>query len=681
MNDMLPVVPGDPKVGDDAPHGLIPAKILIADDEPRNLLAVSEILAGPGLELVVVDSGEEVLRQILRHDFAAILLDVRMPRLDGFEVATMVRARARSSRVPIVFMTAYSKDDLHIFRGYSAGAVDYVFKPIEPLILKSKVAVFVDLYRKTEEIKRQHAAEKELLLENLRVRNERLDAERALRRGEEHQALVLRGLPIGLYTSPLGGAGRPLHFTSDNVERLSGCSRSAFEDPFFWEKNLHPEDRDRVLAELDAANQTNDATIEYRWRCAAGDDRHILDRVVMIRDPDGTPRETFGMWFDISERKELERRLQHASKLEAVGRLTGGIAHDFNNMLNVVIGNLDLLKRTLKDDEKAQRRVENAIEGAQRCADLTSRLLAFSRRSPLQTTILHLNEVMPSIVELLQRTLGERINVLLELPANLPSIRVDRSQFEAALVNLALNARDAMPDGGALRIRVHPSEREPAPGAEWGFVEISIEDTGTGMPPDVVDRVFEPFFTTKEAGKGTGLGLSMVYGFAQQSGGDIVIDSRFGEGTKIRLSFPALPAEHDGAPENLADGTDVLDADGQTILVVEDEEAVRHVTTSTLEALGFLVVQAVDAEEALAALEREPAIRLVFSDVRIPGGLSGIQLSHLIRDKHPDVALLLTSGFMEEEHDLNGFEFLQKPYRTAELVAKLSTVFGLCANR
>ncbi|MBA3518836.1 MAG: response regulator, partial [Rhizobiales bacterium] len=204
-----------------ARNGPIPAKILAADDDPHNLLALEEILQAPGCEVVLVRSGEEALRQILREDFAVILLDVQMPRMDGYEVAKFIRGRSRSTRVPIIFLTAYSKDELHVFRGYTAGAVDYVFKPIEPIILQSKVAVFVELYRKTEEIRRQSELERDLLLENLRVRGEKLAAEQALRRAQERQEAILRSLPVVLTSRATAPPFPPL-FVSDNVERLTG---------------------------------------------------------------------------------------------------------------------------------------------------------------------------------------------------------------------------------------------------------------------------------------------------------------------------------------------------------------------------------------------------------------------------------------------------------------------------
>ncbi|MBB2964562.1 response regulator [Methylobacterium sp. R2-1] len=652
------------------------AKILIVDDDQRNLLAASEVLADPAIDLVLANSPEEALRRALREDFALILLDVQMPRMDGYEVAALIRSRSRTSCVPILFLTAHNKEDMHIFRGYSAGAVDYVFKPIQPLVLKSKVDVFVDLYRKAEEIKRKAAAEKQLLLENLRVRGEKLVAEQALRRREEHQAAVLRGLPIALYTSALGGEDRRLHFTNDSIKRITGFSREAFAASNLWGAQLEPDDRDRISADLRTVSETGAVALEYRWRNADGTERHILDQIVVNRDENGSPIELFGMWFDVTERKELELSLQHASKLEAVGRLTGGIAHDFNNMLSIVIGNLDLVKGSLKGDEKALRRVESAIEGAHRCAELTSRLLAFSRRSPLQPRALDFTSFIPGLIKLLERTLGERITISTNLEEGLPEVCVDHAQFEAALINLAVNARDAMPDGGALDIRIKCREAAAQEGLEEvRSVEIAVADSGMGMSPAVLARVFEPFFTTKEVGKGTGLGLSMVYGFVQQSGGTIAVESSPDQGTRFVITLPVL-ASRSATSEEIdpvaATGSlNPMDGAGRAVLVVEDDADVRSTVISTLEALAFKVFSAQDVNEALRLLQIESNIALVFSDVNMPGAMNGIDLGHIIRQRWPDMPILLASGYLREDQDANGFSLLQKPYRATELVESL----------
>ncbi|MGO4524304.1 response regulator [Microvirga sp. 2MCAF35] len=659
------------------PSDPIPAKILVVDDDPRNLIAVEEVLRSPGVEVVTADSGEGALRHVLKDDFAVILLDVQMPRLDGYEVASLIRNRPRSSRVPILFLTAFNKDDMHVFKGYSAGAVDYVFKPIEPLILKSKVDIFVDLYRKTEEIRRQAEQERRLLMDNLHVRSEKLKAEQALRRREEHQSIVLKSLPIALYTASVEEDHRRLHFTNESIERITGFRPEAFlERPDFWASRINPEDRERVLAQLRRLEEEGSVNLEYRWRCADDVERHFLDQTVLMRDENGHPREFFGMWFDITESKQMEQNLLHASKLEAVGRLTGGIAHDFNNMLSVVIGNLDLLKKSIQGNEKAERRVRMALESAQHCADLTYRLLTFSRRQALQVSTIDVTSLMPSLLELMRRTLGEQVNASLHLEDGIWPIQVDRAQLEAALLNLAVNARDAMPNGGDLTICVKNQLVEEGKSARGGeFVVISVSDTGIGMPPEVLEKVFEPFFTTKESGKGTGLGLSMVYGFVQQCQGHVEVESEPNAGTTIRIF---LPRSHDAAerPEDNQSAIAHPFGNGRMVLVVEDNPAVRQVALSTLHSLGFKVMEAETGDEAARLLKSKKGIKLVLSDVRMPGALSGIDLARLIQKEQPEVQVLLTTGYFDGEDKLEDLNLLYKPYRASDLAEKIQSLMS-----
>jgi CheY-like chemotaxis protein len=287
---------------------------------------------------------------------------------------------------------------------------------------------------------------------------------------------------------------------------------------------------------------------------------------------------------------------------------------------------------------------------------------------------------MPGVISLLERTLGERVGVTLSMDDGLPDVCVDHAQLEAALINLAVNARDAMPDGGHLtisvrRIAVRKSDEAPTIDCDTPrSVGISVTDTGTGMSPSVLARVFEPFFTTKDAGKGTGLGLSMVYGFVQQSGGTITADSVLGQGTSITLSLPAFAGADAGSPARiLDDDPGDLQGAGRAVLVVEDEADVRRIAVSALEALAFRVTDASSGEEALGILEQAPEIRLVFSDVNMPGAINGIELGHIIRRRWPDIPVLLTSGYLREEQDVSSFQVLQKPYRTSELVEKLRT--------
>jgi CheY-like chemotaxis protein len=311
-----------------------------------------------------------------------------------------------------------------------------------------------------------------------------------------------------------------------------------------------------------------------------------------------------------------------------------------------------------------------AMEGARRCADLTNRLLTFSRRQSLQSSVTDLRVLVPTVVELFRRTLGERIEIGVDIADDVWPVFLDRSQFETALVNLAVNARDAMPLGGRLTISVANRPEDGEDGT--GLVEIAVADTGEGMPPEVLDRVFEPFFTTKESGKGTGLGLSMIYGFAQQSGGRVTIESQPGEGTTVRLLLPrtdrtAAAAEAPAPREAKPPG-----GRGETILVVEDDPDVRQVAVSTLTDLGYRVSEAANGDEALATLKKGSPIRLVFSDVTMPGPLTGVDLAREVRRLQPQVGVLLTTGYVGEDVALEeGVEILPKPYQTRDLAQKL----------
>jgi signal transduction histidine kinase len=383
-----------------------------------------------------------------------------------------------------------------------------------------------------------------------------------------------------------------------------------------------------------------------------------------------------------AERKRAEEMFQQAQKLETVGQLTGGLAHDFNNLLGIVIGNLDLLKGELSANPSARELAEQALEASLRGAELTRRLLAFSRQQPLQPKIIGLNELVATTTDLLRRTLGETIEIKLNLADDLCPALADPAQVEAALVNLAVNARDAMPTGGILVIetaKIHLNEQYAAENAEvtpGDFAMMAVTDTGTGMPPEILDRVFEPFFTTKEIGKGTGLGLSMVYGFAHQSGGHLKIYSEVGHGTTIRLY---LPRARDGAAMAAAPAAEASEATTITgnILVVEDNLQLRKVVVRQLSSLGHGVREADSAAAALKILQADKAIDLLFTDVVMPGGITGADLVLEARKLRPGIKILLTSGFTEAAAQNCGeLELLSKPYRLQDLDQTIRRALG-----
>jgi PAS domain S-box-containing protein len=439
---------------------------------------------------------------------------------------------------------------------------------------------------------------------------------------------------------------------------------------------LYPPDLDSTRAEMRAARRGRDIrNFECRY---VHRDGHVVPLAWT-----GVWSEEEGQHFfigrDISDRKVIEDRLRQAQKMEAIGNLTGGLAHDFNNLLGVIIGNLDLVQDSAALPADVDELVRDALDAALRGAELTRRLLAFARRQPLEPTDVAINQLIREITGLMRRALGEDISIEVALADDLWPVHADPAQLEATIVNLATNARDAMPNGGRLMIgtanrrldadyaALHP---ELTPG---DYAVIEVTDTGTGIEPAIIDRIFEPFFTTKEQGKGTGLGLSMVFGFIKQSGGHVSVYSERGSGTTFRLYLP----RHGGADAAPAQAVEALQAVGgnEVVLLVEDNAAMRRVARRQLMALGYRVVEADRAEAALDLLAREP-VDLLFSDIVMPGGIGGFELARTAIARWPRLKVLLTSGFPEARmhgrgETIAGVRLLSKPYRRDDLAQAL----------
>jgi signal transduction histidine kinase/two-component SAPR family response regulator len=683
------------------------ASVLLVDDDPNNLFALEHALASLEIDAVKAASGEEALRHLLKRDFALILLDVRLPGLNGYEVASLVRQRERNRNVPIIFLSGVDKEEVHLFRGYSAGAVDYCLKPVDPTMLRSKVAVFVDLFNKSRELQRQVAIKQELLDDNIRANAERRMAEQALERVEERQAAIVRSLPIAVYSVDLSGAGSEAgvlagglagpQFVGDTIQALCGFPAQAFADtPDLWRARIHPEDLTRALGEKAAALASGAFTIEYRWQAADGGYRHILDQGVLVRSTGtGNGRELVGTWLDITDRRKAEQQLAQVQKIDALGQLTGGIAHDFNNMLAVIIGNLERVQTQIQGggDPKMAMRVDMAMQGALRCSDLTRQLLAFARRQPLQAAPLDVNALVRDMLQMFRRTLEDEIAIETNLAGDLGALVVDRAQVESMLLNLVVNARDAMPDGGTIAIEtgnltIGKGDRTFPEAAPGDYILLSVADTGQGMPPDVRERAFEPFFTTKELGRGTGLGLSIVYGFVKQSGGAIRIDSGPGQGTTIRIVLPRAAVGLPTKPVlTLAEQAECPPAKpGETVLLVEDDHGVRAVAAEELRDLGYTVIEAPHAQAALDLLGQGEGQEegqgegqrpdILFTDIAMPGGMNGFDLAANAVAAMPGLRVLYTSAYPEfalarsKEVRIEA-PVLQKPYYRHELARAL----------
>ena len=463
----------------------------------------------------------------------------------------------------------------------------------------------------------------------------------------------------------------------------------------WWMEHIHPEDRERVSRGIDAVIDGTETrwTDEYRFRRADGSYADVLDRGFMVRGPGGEPLRMLGAMLDMTERRrteaelrrlnehlevEVSRRaeqlrrqedaLRQSQKLEAVGQLTGGVAHDFNNLLTIIGSSAELLRRPDLPEERRLRYVEAIADTAGRAAKLTRQLLAFARRQPLKPEVFHVGERVAAVTDLIRPLVGARIAIRALTDCEDCAVEADPNQFETALVNLAVNARDAMEGEGSLTLRTWLAPGIPATRGHAGsggrFVAVSVSDTGTGIRPELLSRIFEPFFTTKEVGKGTGLGLSQVYGFAKQSGGELHVESEPGRGSTFTLYLPRADSRPESQPHTGPAETRQPGPGHRNVLLVEDNTQVGDFAKQLLEDLGYAATWAPNAQAALQALEKDAGrFDTVFSDVVMPG-MNGVELGHEIRRRWPGLRVVLTSGYSHVLADggAQGFELLHKPY-------------------
>jgi signal transduction histidine kinase/ActR/RegA family two-component response regulator len=419
--------------------------------------------------------------------------------------------------------------------------------------------------------------------------------------------------------------------------------------------------------------------LEARERAA-----HELEALVIARTR-ALHEANSALVTQMSERARVEEVLRQAQKMEAIGQLTGGVAHDFNNLLMVIQGGLDLLHRHSTDPSGPKRIIERMQQAAQRGAGLTRQLLAFSRHQPLTPEPVDLIRQIGGMRELLDRSLRGDVTVKLELARDLWPVEVDPGELELVILNLAVNARDAMPNGGTIRLRAENVAAETVDGHLGDWVRLSVVDDGTGISPEITARVFEPFFTTKEIGKGSGLGLAQVYGFVRQSGGTVQIDSEVGSGTSVILTLPrstGIPVMEPPRVVDLGSGPHACGSNGR-VLLIDDDDEVAALVSEMLDQLGYEVTRVASAAAALGALANGRQIDLVFSDIMMPGGMDGVGLARELRQRRKGLPVLLTSGYAEAAKraaESEGVRVLPKPYRLDELASALRLTIRPAGN-
>jgi len=671
------------------------ANILIVDDDVNSLTAMEALLAGPGREIVKAASAAEALRCLLRRDFALILLDVRIPDMDGFETATLIRQRERSRYTPIIFISAIDTLESDVFRGVASGAVDYLFKPVVPQVLQTKVSVFVDLFQMNERLKQQAVRQSEerfrLIVESLqdyavfmmnpegRVTLWNRGAERIW--GWEQDEVLDQS--FARFYSPKDQAANQPNYTLSQTMAHGRHEEEGWRDrkdgSRFWANVVYSTVQDDKGDLIGFSAVTRDVTDRKRaedelQRLNAEMQKHIAEQTEeLIRT--------------IAQRERLHEELLQAQKMESIGTLAGGIAHDFNNLLNIILGYASLLEQSSANPTQVSAGVDVIKETVTRGSSLVRQLLAMARKSETQFERIEINGLLQGLQALLQETFPKPIDVFLHLEPNLPALTADPNQIHQAFLNLCLNSRDAMAEGGELllktgtisgiELRKHFQEAR-----QEQYVRISVTDTGHGIDKAIRKRIFEPFFTTKSQGQGSGLGLSVVYGIVTNHGGFIDVASEPSRGTTFDIYLP-VPSDAeqlinpgDGGEEKK---TEQAVGNAATILFVEDETHQLNLMQKHLVAEGHRVLTAKDGPEAVQTyLRYKKEIDLVVLDLGLPK-LNGWEAYKLMKESHPNVKAIFATGFISPEieahletEDLS--VVIMKPYSPSEMRKKIATV-------
>ena len=651
--------------------------ILNVDDNESGRYIKTRILRQGGYQVIEARTGIEALEKAKHDKPDLVLLDVKLPDVSGFEVCRLIKEQTPKLLVLQISASFVAPSDRAT--GLNSGADSYLSQPVEPSELLATVRALLRLKRaeqaaqESNELYRvivQSATDYAIVTLDLegRVRTWSTGAQQMLGWSEKE----MEGEPVDRLFPPEDvAAGVPM------AERERGAREGgAAADRWQVRKDGSRLWAGTSLVPLRAhMNGVTGFIFVLRDRTAEKDEQDAMQRANAWLENEVTARTSAllaandQLRREIEERERAEQALRQAQKMEAVGQLTGGIAHDFNNMLTVVLGATESLKKALPPEAGPQhRRADLVMQAATQAAALTHRLLAFSRPQPVDPKPTNVNALIGGLIDMMHRTIGETVKLETDLASGLPPALVDANQLENAILNLVVNARDAMATGGTLTLRT------AAP--EPGWVTLSVIDTGIGMPREVAARALEPFFTTKRTGEGTGLGLAQVHSFVTQSGGSMRIDSTEGHGTTIELRFPRLlagvePAE--AAPHEQGD----FRGEGRRALVVEDQQGVREHVAETLRHLGFEVLTAGDAPSALAFLRDNP-VDLLMTDIGLPGGSDGWGLAAETRKLVPGVKIVLMTGYAQSSLEPLGAdsELLMKPFMRSTLEGRLVRLFG-----
>ena len=635
------------------------SKVLLADDNADMRDYIRQLL-GAHHEVEAVTDGVAALEAVQARRPDLIITDVMMPRLDGLGLVRAIRSNPEHNDLSIIMLSARAGEEARV-EGLAAGADDYLVKPFSARELISRVDSILVMARLRREKSEALFALNEMLEKNVSERTEERDRLWIL-----SQDMLARASYDGTMS-----AVNPAWTTV-----LGWSEQKLLTEPY--PDIIHPDDVVTIVAALEEMGQTGQPT-RFQSRILTADNRWKSIDWTVAPDPDGVNFIAVGRDTTVDKAREAEvaqaqEALRQSQKMEAMGQLTGGVAHDFNNLLTPIVGSLDMLRRRGLGGEREQRLIDGAIQSADRAKTLVQRLLSFARRQPLQATAVDVNVLVRGMADLIGSTTGPQIKVVVEVSDDLPPAFADANQLEMALLNLAVNARDAMTEGGTLRISVGEEfvDKPHAAGLKPGhFIRLSVADTGVGMDQTTLARAVEPFFSTKGIGKGTGLGLSSVHGLVSQLGGGMTIQSRQGIGTHIEMWLPAASTVSAAKGGTVFESPTTTSACAGIALLVDDEEFGRMSTADMLGEQGYQVVEAPSAEEALRLVRGGLRPQLLITDHLMPG-MNGTDLARIVHSEVPGVQVLIVSGYAESDGIAPDLARLAKPFKNDELAASLA---------